>query len=144
MDDTDGRLVALLRRDGRMPIAKLVQELGLGRAAVAKRLDRLRREGPVTGFTVVLEHEVAPAPVRGVTLIGVEGRGTSEVIDALDRMPEVRTIHTTNGRWDLVCELATDTLADLDAVLRRIRIVRGIATSETSLYLTTRRSNGAP
>jgi DNA-binding Lrp family transcriptional regulator len=143
MDDTDGRLIALLRRDARMPVAKLAQELGLGRAAVARRLERLRREGPITGFTIVLEHETAPAPVRGVTLIGVEGRGTSEVIDALDRMPEVRTIHTTNGRWDLVCELATETLADLDAVLRRIRVLRGIANSETSLYLTTRRSSQA-
>jgi DNA-binding Lrp family transcriptional regulator len=57
-------------------------------------------------------------------------------------LPEVTTIHTTNGRWDLVVEVATDTLESLDAVLRRIRLIDGIAQSVTNLYLASRRSSG--
>ncbi|MBM2577555.1 Lrp/AsnC family transcriptional regulator [Jannaschia sp. Os4] len=142
MDDTDARMIALLRRDGRIPVAKLAAEIGLGRAATAARLERLRREGPITGFTAVLAEDVAPLPVQGVMTLSIEGPRTAEVVSALDRLPEVRTIHTTNGRWDLVCELGCRSLADLDAALRRIRLIRGVANSETSLYLTTKRSSG--
>ena len=50
-------------------------------------------------------------------------------------IPEVRTIHATNGRWDIVAELETGTLADFDEVLRRIRLIDGISATETSILL---------
>lgn len=142
MDDIDEKLIAFLRRDARMPIAKLATELGLGRAAVSARMDKLRREGVITGFTVLTRGDTAPLPISGVTLVEISGRNTADIIARLDRLPEVRTIHTTNGRWDLVCEIGTWTLEELDALLRRIRLIPGVANSETSLYLTTKRARG--
>ena len=47
----------------------------------------------------------------------------------------VAAIHTTNGRWDLVLELRTQSLEAFDQALRRIRQIKGIAASETSLLL---------
>lgn len=142
MDETDERLIAALRRDGRLPVAVLAAELGLGRAAISARLEKLRASGVIVGFTVVTAADVADLPVRGVTSIEIAGARKAEVIGVLDRLPEVRAIHTTNGRWDLVCELGCRTLADLDAVLSRIRMMRGVSNSETSLFLTTKRSGG--
>ena len=49
----------------------------------------------------------------------------------------VRTLHTTNGRWDIVAELRADSLEAFDKVLGRIRQVEGVATTETSLLLST-------
>ena len=142
MDDTDRRLIALLRHDGRAPVAKLSAALGLGRAAVSARMDRLRANGTIRGFTVVLRDAAAPAPVRGIIMIELEGRALPDVTAALDRMPEVRAIHTTAGRWGLVCELGTDTLESFDRLLWQIGRLRGVISSETSVYLTTRRSGG--
>jgi DNA-binding Lrp family transcriptional regulator len=48
-------------------------------------------------------------------------------------------VHTTNGRWDLVAELAADSLAAFSHALDRIREIKGIATTETSLLLATAR-----
>ncbi len=59
------------------------------------------------------------------------------ILKALRRLPEVAAVHTTNGRWDLVVELKTDGLDTFDKVLRRIREMKGIASSETSLLLST-------
>ena len=50
---------------------------------------------------------------------------------------EVRALHTTNGRWDIVAELATDSLEAFDEALRRVREIKGISSSETSLLLST-------
>ena len=86
----------------------------------------------------MLKSDVRGAPVQGVILIGIEGKGTERIVSTLRGMPEVQRIHTTNGRWDLIVELGAETLADLDAVLRRIRLIDGVATSETNLYLSTR------
>jgi len=58
----------------------------------------------------------------------------------LQRLADVHAIHTTNGRWDLILELGTETLEALDAALSRIRRLDGVMTSETSLLLSTRKS----
>ena len=73
-------------------------------------------------------------------LLGIEGRGTDRIVRQLNGLKAVRAIHSTNGRWDLIVELGTETLADLDEVLGQIRRFDGVATSETNLLLSTRKS----
>lgn len=142
MTRTDQKLIAALRRNARASVSDLAAEIGVSRATVRARLDRLIESGEIVGFTVTLRSDVRGAPVQGVILIAIEGKGTERIVATLRGMPEVQRIHTTNGRWDLIVELGADTLADLDAVLRRIRLIDGVATSETNLYLSTRQ--GAP
>lgn len=144
MDTADQRLVQALRRNGRATVSNLAVELGISRATVRTRLEKLVAQGEILGFTVVLKSDVDDLPVRGIMLITVQGRGTDRIIGQLSGMPEVQTVHTTNGRWDLIVELGTQSLADLDAVLRRIRLIDGIANSETNLYLSTKRMSRVP
>ena len=144
MDIADQRLVQALRRNGRATVSNLAVELGISRATVRTRLEKLVAQGEILGFTVVLKSDVEDLPVRGIMLITVQGRGTDRIIGQLSGMPEVQTVHTTNGRWDLIVELGTQSLADLDAVLRRIRLIDGIANSETNLYLSTKRMSRVP
>lgn len=143
MDETDQKLIAALRRDARAALSDLALELGVSRATVRSRMQRLRRSGDIVGFTVVLKHDVFESPVRGLMLLEIEGRATERVVSRLNGIAEVTAIHTTNGRWDLVVELGADTLADFDEILRRIRLIDGIAGSETSLLLASRRSTRA-
>ncbi|HUZ64662.1 MAG TPA: Lrp/AsnC family transcriptional regulator [Acetobacteraceae bacterium] len=137
MDDTDRRLIALLRENARLPVATLAQMLGLSRGTVQNRIDRMVAQGDVLGFTLRLRPEAEPHRIRAITLIAVEGERTDAVLRTLRGLPEVQSIHTTNGRWDLVAELATDSLAAFDRALQRIRLIRGIAGTETSLLLST-------
>lgn len=140
LDELDERLITLLRQNARRSISDLAGDLGVSRATVRVRLERLERSGQVVGYTVVLRADAVDQPVRGITMIGIEGRVTDGVIRALGGLPDVTAIHTTNGRWDLIVELGTATLADFDAVLRRIRLIPGVNNSETSLLLATPRS----
>ncbi|MEE9453767.1 MAG: Lrp/AsnC family transcriptional regulator [Paracoccaceae bacterium] len=138
MDNLDQKLITALRRDGRESIANLAALLGVTRATVRARMDKLIASGQILGFSVDLKADTAESPVRGLMMIEVEGRGTERVVARLLNMPEVLRVHATNGRWDLVAELRTTTLEKLDEVLRAIRLIDGIATSETSLLLATR------
>lgn len=143
MDETDRSLVGILRHDGRRAISDIASELGLSRATVRARIERLERQGDILGYTVVLRADAVSAPVRGITMIEVEGRSQDRVVDALTGFPEINAVHTTNGKWDLILEISADSLTVLDAVLRRLRMVPGITASETNLLLATPRSTKA-
>src|SRR5208282_1524295 len=110
---------------------------GVSRATVQKRLDRMVGEGTISAFTVVTSAEAEPGRVRAIMMIEIEGERSETVLMALRRFPEVTAVHTTNGRWDLIVELRTDGLDTFDKALRRIREMKGIASSETSLLLST-------
>ncbi len=135
MDDLDRRLIGLLRTNAREPVAVLARELGVTRTTVTSRLDRLLDSGTILGFSARVRAENDPDTIRAVALIEVEGRTTDDVIRQLRGFPEVHSLHTTNGAWDLVAELRTDTLAHFDRVLGRIRSLDGVINSETSLLL---------
>jgi DNA-binding Lrp family transcriptional regulator len=143
MDDLDQRLLVLLRHDGRRSISDLALELSVSRATVRARIERMERQGDIVGYTVILRADAVSLPVRGITLIEVEGRAADRVVDALGGVAEVTAVHTTNGKWDLVAELGAQSLTELDAVLRRIRLIPGVTSSETNLLLATPRSTRA-
>jgi DNA-binding Lrp family transcriptional regulator len=135
MDDLDRRLIAALRADGRAPLAKLATILGVSRATVQNRLDRLIAEGTVLGFTVRVRQADDAAAVRAIMMIAVVGKNTAAVVRALRGVPEVEALHTTNGSWDLVVELQAENLAAFDRVLTFIRSVDGVSNSQTNLLL---------
>ena len=138
MDDTDRALIRHLRENARAPVSTLAAACGVSRGTVQNRLARLQADGTIQGFTLRLRAEAAVAEVRAVMLVEVVGSRMAAVIRALRGLPEVAAVHTTNGRWDLVVELAAESLAAFDGVLRRIRLIDGIANSETSLMLSDR------
>jgi DNA-binding Lrp family transcriptional regulator len=140
MDAIDQRLITILRHDGRRSLSDLATELGLTRATVRARLERLKKSGEIIGFTVILRSDAIDLPVRGIMMIEIGGHSADAVIKMLNGFSEVSAIHTTNGKWDLVVELGTSDLIAFDQVLRRIRLIAGITNSETSLLLATPRS----
>jgi DNA-binding Lrp family transcriptional regulator len=69
--------------------------------------------------------------------VAVEGNRIDALLVALRGDPAVSGLHTTNGRWDIVAELQADSLEAFDRVLSRIRLLDGVAHTETSLLLST-------
>ncbi|WP_259780633.1 Lrp/AsnC family transcriptional regulator [Aestuariispira ectoiniformans] len=134
-DPLDRELIALLRRDGRAPLSKLADILGVSRGTVQNRLDRLMESGALLGFTARVREDYDPDTVRAVMMIEVAGKSTTEVIRKLRGLPELQQLHTTNGAWDLVAEIRSSSLADFDRVLREVRMIDGILNSETSILL---------
>lgn len=134
-DSLDRELIALLRSDGRAPLSKLANILKVSRGTVQNRLDRLQASGALLGFTVRVRDDYGLGTIRAIMLIEVVGKSTSQVIRALRGLPELTTLHTTNGAWDLVAEIHTASLADFDRILRDVRMIDGVLNSETSILL---------
>ena len=139
IDDLDRRVLALLRADARQPVAVLAKALKVSRGTVQNRIDRMLTRGVIQGFTVRSHDEVETHRVRAVTSIAIEGERSGAVIKALQGFAEVRRVHTTNGRWDLIAELEVETLEAFSAALDALRQIEGIASTETSILLATRK-----
>ena len=137
MDALDQRLISRLRDNARTSVAQLAKELQVSRATIQNRIDRLVEQRVLLGFTVRTNSEAAAHRVRAWMMIAVDGDRSDAIIAALRGYPEVRAVHSTNGRWDIVAEIGTDSLETFDAALRSIRTIKGIANSETSLLLST-------
>ncbi|SCK28252.1 DNA-binding transcriptional regulator, Lrp family [Vogesella sp. LIG4] len=137
MNDTDRQLLALLRDNARMSVTELAQKLRVSRATVQNRIDKLEQSGVIIGYTVRLKPEAEEHRIRAWMGIAVEGNKAPAVLQALRGEPNVYALHSTNGRWDIVTELRADTLEQFDRVLGRIRLIPGIAATETSILLST-------
>lgn len=140
MDDLDRRLLALLRADSRTSVATLAARLKVSRGTVQNRIDRMMRPGgAIQGFTVRTRPEMEESRIRAIMGIAIEGERSAAVVKALRGLPEVDKVHTTNGRWDLIAELDTATLAEFSRTLDQIRTIEGIASTETSILLATQK-----
>ena len=137
IDDTDRELIALLRDDGRATVAALAAKLKVARGTVQNRMARLLRDGVIVGYTVRLKPQVEAHRIRALMSIAVEGNRGKDVLKALRGHPNVSAIYSTNGRWDIVAELQAETLEAFDRVLGTIRLLGGIANTETSILLST-------
>jgi DNA-binding Lrp family transcriptional regulator len=139
MDETDHQLLSLLRQDARLSVATLAARLGVSRGTVTNRLRKLEDDSVIVGYTVRLRPDVQPNEIKAWMSIAVEGNQTRTVIASLLGEPGVATLHDTNGRWDLLAELRAENLQDLAKVLERIRLLKGISNTETSIHLETYR-----
>jgi len=135
LDETDRRLIEMLRDNSRLPTATLARRLGVSRGTVQNRIDRLTANGVIQGFTIRLQGDVDTGLIAAITSLEIRSSDHKPVIAQLKRIPEVARIHATNGRWDLVAEIRTRDLASLDRVLNAVRTIKAVSASETSILL---------
>jgi len=134
-DGLDRAIIGILRTDGRASMSKIAALLSISRATVQTRLDRLLETGAVLGFTVRLRQNEEGSAVRAIMSIAVAGKSTAAVIKSMHGLPEVQSLYTTNGAWDLVAEIRAENLQDFDRVLRLVRETEGVSSSETNILL---------
>ena len=135
MDTLDQQLLALLRVDARASVATLAAKLKVARGTVSNRIARLEDQGVITGYTVRLRPDQMPDEIVAWMSITVEGNRTREVVAMLLGEPGITGLFDTNGRWDLLAEVRAISLNELAAVLERVRLIKGIGTTETSIHL---------
>jgi len=135
LDKTDTELIAILRLNARTSVIKLAKQLGVSRATVQNRMRRLEKEGLIVNYTITLKPEADLTPVRALMSITTESKSEARVIEILRGNPNIVSIHHTTGRWDIIVEIRTDTLASFNTSVGRIRLIEGITQTETNLLL---------
>jgi DNA-binding Lrp family transcriptional regulator len=141
IDESDRALIALLQENARLPVATLARRLGLARTTVQARLDRLEASGVIAGYALRLGAQ-ARATLRATVLLSIEPRAGPTVLARLKSLAEVRRVHTTSGRFDLIVTLEAETTEALDDTLDRIGEAKGVRGSESLIHLATKLDRG--
>lgn len=135
IDDVDKQLISLLRSDARMPVVNIARQLKVSRATVQNRMNRLERSGVIINYSVNVKAGVDSESVKALISIEAYLKNEKSIIEALRGMPSIAAIHHTAGRWDLIAEIHTDSLAAFNNVVNEVRLIDGVQTTESNLLL---------
>jgi DNA-binding Lrp family transcriptional regulator len=131
----DRHLIELLKVNARLPIVKLAKTLGCARSTVQLRLKALEDSGVISGYTVALVAPLSSARIRAMVLIATDSESTANVVKTLTRRYEIHKIFSVSGRFDLCAMLTTETTEELDAVIDRIRGIKGVKDTFSTILL---------
>lgn len=138
LDPTDQALLALLRENARRSTADLARALGLSRTTVQSRIERLERARVIAGYTVRVDDAVEAALVRAHVMVTAGPKQTGAIEAALRRIPEVRSLHSVSGVFDLLAVVAAPSIQELDALIDRIGALDGVERTTSAIVLSTR------
>ena len=133
--EADEQLLSLLREDARASTAQIARRLDLSRTTVQSRIDRLERSGVIRGYTVRLDDGVEQARIRAHILITVLPKKMAAVVKELHAIPELRTLHSVSGPFDLIAIGVVPAIAEMDELTDRIGGLDGVERTTSSIIL---------
>lgn len=133
LDATAKRIIELLQEDGRISYAAIAKAVGLSEAAARARVQKLLDSEIMQVVAVTDPTQVG---FTRQAMIGVRTEGDPmKVGDRLAQVNEVDYVVTTAGSFDLLVEVVCEDDPHLLDVIRRVRELEGVVSSETFVYL---------
>ena len=138
MSEKDQELLGLLRLNAREPVAALARKLGISRTTVQDRLRKLETSGVIAGYGVKMGKAAKAAGMSAMVTLAVEPKRQIDVAKTVGRFPEVETLHTVSGKYDLVALVKTSSSEDMDGLIDRLGVILGVTEIETAVILSTK------
>ncbi|MGO3759436.1 MAG: Lrp/AsnC family transcriptional regulator [Agrococcus casei] len=144
IDTTDAKIVRLFTEHPRMSVLEASRQLGVARATVQARIDKLIDGGAISSLSPRLDPTKFGYSVSAFVSVRVEqGAGHANLGEFLAGIPEVTEVHTVSGDFDVFCRVVATSNADLQRVLDRIAAHPTPVRTSSSLVLTTHFENRA-
>lgn len=133
MDQTDNKIIRILKNDGRAGYSEIGAQIGLSEGAVRKRVKTLTDLGIIRKFTV----EIGGAEgAEAITLLSTTpSHPTQNVSDKIREIPGVETLYEVTGEYDIVVVISGMSVAEVNECIEKIRRVDGIMKTNTMIVL---------
>jgi DNA-binding Lrp family transcriptional regulator len=138
LDALDQQLIALLKVNARLPVARLARALGCARSTVQLRLKALEDHGVITGYTLSLAQPAANSRIHAIVLIAIDTKQEHPVVEALALRHEIDRVFSVSGRYDLCAMVSTESTQELDGLLDRMRAVKGVKETFSTILLSSK------
>lgn len=134
LDDVDRRLVDALRADGRASMRSLAQALHISRANVYNRVDRLERDGVISGYTAVVDPQQLGLGIAAYVYLDVAQQSWQTLQQKVLDIPEVAGGALVSGEHDIVLLVRTaDAAALRELVLTKLQNMPEVLSTQTVL-----------
>ena len=133
MDETDKKILKILKDDGRAGYVEIGNQVGLSEGAVRKRIKTLTDEGVIKKFTVKIG--VAEG-AQAITLLSTNpAYPTQEVSKRIQAIPNVETIYEVTGEYDIIAVIVGMNVVEVNECIEKIRTVEGLMKTNTMIVL---------
>ncbi|WP_170332328.1 Lrp/AsnC family transcriptional regulator [Ruegeria arenilitoris] len=141
MDQIDRKIIRALQKDGRMTVIDLAEHVGLSATPCARRLERLQRDGVITGYAAQVNAELLGFGVTIFVSVELEKQDRN-AIDAFEkairRCDEVMECYLMTGSRDILLRVVVQDLNAFDAFLEnRLMKIPGIRNLRSNFALRT-------
>lgn len=139
MDAVDRKLLDALRANARSTYAELARIVGLSAPAVHERVAKLEASGVITGYHAAIAPEALGYSMNA--LIGIfltDSADTDDVAEQLAVLPEVEHCWFVAGEETYVIKVRVPDVNGLEATIRALNAVRGVARTRTTVVLSTK------
>lgn len=134
LDETDLSIVDALRLDGRLSVRALAEQVHISRANAYARLERLQRDGVITGFTVTTDPDRMGLATAAFVSVSIEQDSWRRVATALSSIPGVERVALVGAEFDILVQVRAHDNHELrDVVLGQIQAVPGVRATRTWL-----------
>ncbi len=138
LDQTDRRIVALLRDDARRSFRDIGEQVGLSAPAVKRRVDRLEELGVIRGYTAIVDPHPFGWTTQAIVELTTEGTfAGARILEAVRPIPEVAAAYTVAGAASAVLIVRAHDTRHLEHVLERIRETSAITRTQSAVVLST-------
>lgn len=138
MDDTDRKIIDILRRDGRTSYADLARQVGLSSPAVHERVGKLEAQGVITGFHATVDPEAIGLGVTAIVGVLTANARNEELLQALEAMTEIEACMFVAGEETYIVKIRVADIAALEHTLMAITQIPGVTRTRTTIVLSTK------
>ena len=142
LDDIDLKILGMLSLDSKLKYADLAEALNLSAPSVHARVKKLENSGVIGGYSVRLDPQKLGLKLCAIVRITTEGITCNQTVEQFAAMPEIEELHSVAGEECLLAKVRTSDSEALSNLLDRIRQIKGVRKTITSVVLTTKIDRG--
>jgi len=145
MDGKDGKILSELIRDGRKSIVEISNELGIPRATVQERVNKMVELGVIRKFVAIPDYSKVGKQVTAYVLVtfrGDENLSQRNLAQQISKLPGVYEVAVISGEWDILLKVRASSVEEIGSlVVDRLRAVKGVEKTETCVAFQTIKEN---
>ncbi|NOZ42320.1 MAG: Lrp/AsnC family transcriptional regulator [Alphaproteobacteria bacterium] len=138
MDDTDQKLINLLKNNGRESTTALARMLKLSRSTVQDRIARLEDRGIIAGYTIRFNADYNRHRITAHVLIQLNPKFAVQIVHNLRKNPLIKAVYAVSGIYDMIALVTAETTGEIDHTLDDIGKMEGIKKTTSSIVLSTK------
>jgi len=126
IDGTDARILSLLMRNGKIPVRKIAEILGLGESTVHVRLRKLEELGVLKGYSAVIDTEKLGLRVKALLQVDVDPIRRDDIVRELAKNPHVMGIYSSTGEFNLMALIISYDPSTVLEILETLTKMEGV------------------
>ncbi|MEM1650006.1 MAG: Lrp/AsnC family transcriptional regulator [Sulfolobales archaeon] len=135
LDETDLRILEILKRNSRENIREIARRLGKPPSTISSKIKRLEKLGIIRGYTAIIDYQALGYQINALTLLQVEGAYIEEIERILSEEKNVRAVYDITGEYDVAIITTFRDVEDLNSFIKRMLKNPYIKRSVTNIVL---------